>query len=82
MTYILSFFFNDESNAQNKTILLNAFVGALGSSVILILRQVEETMFIGKVLEFILCIIPSFAFSDNYTLRSNLTIIYLIEFQK
>ena len=82
MTYILSFFFNDESNAQNKTILLNAFVGALGSSVILILRQVEETMFIGKVLEFILCIIPSFAFSFAYTLGSNKAIIYLVDFPK
>ena len=82
MTYVLSFLFNDESNAQNKTILLHAFIGALGSTVILILRQVEKTEFIGKVLESIFCIIPSFAFSFAYTLGQNKFTIYMIDFKE
>ena len=81
MTYAVSFLFNDESNAQNKIILLHSFIGALGSTVILILRQVEKTAFIGKVLEFILCIIPSFCFSFAYNLSQNRLAIYMRDFQ-
>ena len=81
MTYVVSFLFNDESNAQNKIILLHSFIGALGSTVILILRQVEKTAFLGKVLEFIFCIIPSFCFSFAYNLSQNKIKIYMRDFR-
>jgi hypothetical protein len=53
-TYILSFFFNKESTAQNVVILLNFLIGALGSTVVLMLRGLEsEAHTVGKILEYI-----------------------------
>ena len=42
VTYALSFLFDTESGAQNAIILLNFLLGALGSTVILILRSLEN----------------------------------------
>ena len=78
MTYVASFFFNDESDAQFKIILLHSLTGALGSTLILFFRQVEKTKSLGKVLEFILCFIPSFTFCFSYNLSRNIESIYFI----
>ena len=82
MTYAISFLFKDESNAQNKTILLHALIGALGSNVILILRQIDTTKSIGQFLEFIFCLLPSFCFSFAYNLGNSKDSIIMSEYGK
>jgi hypothetical protein len=42
VTYVLSFLFDSESGAQNGIILLNFLLGALGSTVILLLRSLDN----------------------------------------
>ena len=80
MTYVVSFIFTDESGAQNKMILIHSLIGALGSSVIIVLRGIEKTEKVGKILEFIFCILPSFCFSFVYNLSFNKLSIYMMDF--
>ena len=65
-TYTLSFFFKNESLAQNITIFINFMIGALGGVVLVILRVLDDTSKGAKYLAFILRIVPSFAFSYAY----------------
>lgn len=65
-TYIMSFLFKTESTAQNFVILINFFFGALGGTVILVLRIIPDTVSIGKFLAFPFRLFPSFAFSYGY----------------
>ena len=81
MTYSISFIFNDESGAQNKMILLHALIGSLGSTVIMVLRQIEKTYKVGKILEYIFCLLPSFAFNFAYNLSNNKLGIYLLDYE-
>ena len=79
-TYILSFLFSKESSAQNIVILLNFLVGALGSRVILMLRGLEsQAHTVGKILEYILALIPTFCFNFGYDLLLNRIIVYVID---
>ena len=80
MTYVVSFIFKDESGAQNKMILIHSLIGALGSSVIIVLRGIEKTQKVGKILENIFCLLPSFCFSFAYNLPFNKLSIYRMDF--
>ena len=80
ITYVISFLFNDESQAQNVMILFNALIGAIGPSVIIILRTVETTHYVGIFLEFVFCLLPSFCFSFAYSLAQNKLNIYRMDF--
>ena len=80
MTYVVSFIFTDESGAQNKMILLHFLIGALGSSVIIVLRGIEKTQKVGKILENIFCLLPSFCFNFAYNLPFNKLSIYRMDF--
>ena len=81
-TYILSFFFNKESTAQNVVILVNFLIGALGSTVVLMLRGLEsEAHTVGKILEYIFALLPSFCFNFGYDLLLNRIIIYVIDYE-
>ena len=80
MTYVVSFIFTDESGAQNKMILLHFLIGALGSSVIIVLRGIEKTHKVGKILENIFCLLPSFCFNFAYNLPFNKLSIYRMDF--
>ena len=80
MTYCLSFLFEDESDAQFKIILLHSLMGTLGSFIIENLRTTEKTHILGKVLEFILCLIPSFVFCFAYNISRNSFYILMIDF--
>ena len=81
-TYILSFFFNKESTAQNVIILLNFLIGALGSTVILMLRGLEnEAHTVAKILEYFFSVMPSFCFNFGYHLLLNRIIIYVIDYE-
>ena len=81
MTYAISFVFKDESGAQNKMILIHFLIGVLGSNVILILREIEKTKHIGKILQCIFSIIPSFCFSFAYNLSFNKYGIYIMDYE-
>ena len=65
-TYTLSFFFKNESFAQNITIFINFLIGALGGSVLVTLRTIDDTASIAKILVYILRVVPSFSFSYGY----------------
>ena len=65
-TYLFSFVFDDESSAQNSVILVNFLFGALGGSVVLILRLMEDLTKLGKILAYVLRVVPSFAFCYGY----------------
>ena len=82
MTYAISFVFNDESGAQNKMILIHSLIGALGANVILILRQIPKTEYVGKILEYIFCLLPSFSFNFAYNLSFNKLGVYNIDYPK
>jgi len=61
-----SFMFKTESSSQNFTILFNFLIGALGGTVVFVLRVLEDLVDIGKGIAWILRVIPSFSFSYGY----------------
>jgi len=65
-TYATSFAFKTESTSQNFTILFNFVIGALGGTVIFVLRVLEDLSNIGKWVAWFLRVVPSFAFSYGY----------------
>ena len=81
MTYVTSFIFTDESAAQNKMILIHSLIGVLGSTVIIILREIEKTKNVGKILQCILSVLPSFCFNFAYNLSFNKYGIYTIDYE-
>ena len=80
-TYILSFLFDKESSAQNGIILLNFLAGALGATIILMFRGLDNMANIGKALEYILALLPSFCFDFGYDMLLNRIIIYVIDYE-
>ena len=80
-TYILSFCFDKESSAQNGIILLNFLVGALGSVVVLMFRGLENMHKVGKLIEYIFALLPSFCFDFGYDLLLNKILIYIIDYE-
>ena len=80
MTYILSFLFDSESGAQNGIILLNFLLGALGSTVILALRGLDNVKDVAKFLQYIISILPSFCFNFGYSLLLNKIMIYITDY--
>ena len=80
VTYALSFLFDSESGAQNGIILLNFLLGALGSSVILMLRSVKSVKSVAKIIQYILCLLPSFSFNFGYTLLLNKMMILQLDY--
>ena len=82
LTYTMSFFFENESNAQNAIILLNFLLGDLGSIVVLVLRVLENSKKTGKILQFIFALIPSFCFDFSFNLLVNKGNIYTADYTK
>ena len=80
-TYILSFLFSTESGAQNGIILLNFLLGALGSTVILSLRSLDNVKTIGKIIQYIISLLPSFCFNFGYSMILNKYMILMIEYE-
>ena len=80
LTYVLSFLFDSESGAQNGIILLHFLLGALGSTVILLLRALENVKIVAKVLQYILSLLPSFCFNFGYSMLLNKIMIYIIDY--
>ena len=80
-TYILSFLFSTESGAQNGIILLNFLIGALGSTVILSLRALDNVKNIAKIIQYIISLLPSFCFNFGYSMILNKYMILMIEYE-
>ena len=80
VTYILSFLFDSESGAQNGIILINFLLGALGSTIIIMLRALENTKNIAKFLQYIIGFLPSFCFNFGYSLLLNKIMIFVIDY--
>ena len=80
MTYVLSFLFSSESGAQNGIILLNFLIGALGSTVILLLRLLDNVKKIAKIIQYIISLLPSFCFNFGYSLILNKFMILMVEY--
>ena len=81
MTYILSFLFSTESGAQNGIILLNFLLGALGSTVILLLRMLDNVKDIGKIIQYIISLLPSFCFNFGYSTILNKYMLLMAEYE-
>ena len=79
-TYCLSFFFNNESDAQNLVILINFLFGYLGSIIVNVLRGIESAKTIAKVIEYIFGVVPIFCFDFSFILVTNPIGIYIVDY--
>ena len=79
-TYFLSTFFDSEAMAQNFLILFNLVFGALGSTVVILLRAIDKSTKGAKVGAYFIRIIPSFAFGYGYNLLLNGKLILFIDY--
>ena len=79
-TYCLSFFFNNESDAQNLVILINFLFGYLGSIIVNVLRGIESAKTIAKVIEYIFGVVPIFCFDFSFILVTNPIGIYVVDY--
>ena len=80
ITYFFSFLFESEAAAQNFLILFNLVFGSLGSTVVIMLRSLEQSTDAAKIAAYILRIIPSFAFGYGYDLLLNGKLIMFIDY--
>ena len=80
ITYLTSFFFDSEAIAQNFLILFNLVFGSLGSTVVIMLRAINDTTNVAKVVAYVIRIIPSFAFGYGYNLLLNGKLILFIDY--
>ena len=80
ITYFFSFLFNSEAAAQNFVILFNLVIGSLGSTVVIMLRSLEQSTSAAKIAAYVLRIIPSFAFGYGYNLLLNGKLIMFMDY--
>ena len=80
MTYFLSLFFNSEAFAQNFLILFNLVFGSLGSTVVIMLRVIEQSINAAKIAAYFIRIVPSFAFGFGYNILLNEKLIFFIDY--
>ena len=79
-TYCLSFFFNNESDAQNIVILINFLFGYLGSIIVNVLRGIDSAKLVAKIIEYIFGVVPIFCFDFAFILLTNPMGIYLVDY--
>ena len=80
LTYSISFFFDNESNAQNAVILINFLFGYLGSIIVSVLRGMDSAKNFAKVLEYIFALVPTFCFDFSFNLLINYITIYIADY--
>ena len=80
-TYMMSFKYDDESNAQNKVLLMNFLGGVLGSSTTIMMRTKDDTSGQGKMMEYQFLPLPSFCFSFGYNLVFDRVRIYEVDYE-
>ena len=59
-TYVMSFLFKNDINAQIMTLFIHFLAGALGTAIVFTLQQIPITMSWGDNLRWVFTIIPSF----------------------
>ena len=64
-TYVTSFYFKKENNAQNATLMLHIFCGVILGIMCMIFRFFDETRDAGNALAWIFRFVPSFALADG-----------------
>ena len=79
-TYAISFFFSNESNAQNAIILINFIFGDLGSIIVILFRGIKSMKNIAKIIEYIIALVPTFCFDFTFNLLLNNMSIYVIDY--
>ena len=78
-TYMMSLFFTTEATGQNAVILVNFLFGALGGTVIVILRILEDLIIYGKIIAYILRVIPSFAFAYCFNQLLSYQLLFIVD---
>jgi ATP-binding cassette subfamily A (ABC1) protein 3 len=80
-TYMFSIVFKTEAMAQNFVILINLLFGAIGGTVIAVLRILDaSTVDIGKIISYILRVIPSFCFAFSYNELLSAILLFTIDY--
>jgi len=80
LTYAMSFFFSNESHAQNVVILLNFIVGDLGSIIVLVLRGIPSMKNFAKIVEYVCALVPAFCFDFSFNLLLNNISVYVVDY--
>ena len=65
-TYLFTFFYSAEATAQNFVILLNFLFGALGGTIVFVIRVIDSTVTYAKPIASIMRIIPAFSLSYSF----------------
>jgi ATP-binding cassette subfamily A (ABC1) protein 3 len=81
-TYVLSFLFSNEFNAQNTIVLINFILGDLSSVIILMLRGLKSSKKTSRILQYILSLNPAFCFDFAFNILINKTLVYTFDFKK
>ena len=79
-TYCLSYFFDNESDAQNVVILVNYLFGYLGSIIVSVLRGINSAKLAAKIIEYFFGIVPIFCFDFAFILLVNPIGIYIADY--
>ena len=79
-TYCLSFFFDNESDAQNVIILINYLFGYLGSIIVCVLRGINSAKLAAKIIEYFFAVVPMFCFDFAFILLTNPIGIYVADY--
>ena len=82
LTYAMSFYFDDESDAQNGVILMNLVFGSLGSIITLLFRTQDKRKSFGKKLEILLALIPVYCFDFGYNILMNKDKFYAVDYSR
>ena len=80
-TYAMSFFFENESKAQNAIIIINFILGDLGSIIMLMLRILDSVKDFAKIIQHILSVTPTFCFDFSFNILLNRVLIFMADFQ-
>ena len=79
-TYVFSFRYKDEPDAQNKTLLINFLGGIVGPILVMILRSDKDNATHGLMVEYNFFPLPLFCFNFGYTLSIDKIHIYEIDY--
>ena len=80
-TYLLSFFFKTESSAQNVVIFVNFLFGSLAGTIVIVLRVIEDVIYLGKIIAYILRIVPSFCFAYGFNQILSKQLLYFVDYK-
>ena len=78
-TYCISFLFDNESTAQNGTILFNFLIGTLFSSNAFMYRSQEDLKMGGKVMTYTYGFAPAFNIAYGYQFLLNSVLVFIAD---